>query len=643
MYSLLYIGDAGFACHTRFSGVAGGECIMMRRWTFAQRVGAGLSACLLAGLLLLGTLLSALLGHPLTEGAAPGALPQVLVAGLLGLAGVGALGFVLHRALAPLHARHEHSEQRLQLLMDGVTDYALCFLDRHGRVTAWNAGAARLSGWSEADVTGLDADRLYPEEEVAAGVPRAHRERAAREGRLLAEGWRVRRDGTRFWAETLLSALHDGRGRLRGFAQVTRDITERRRMERAQALFAEAGRVLQPLSGAREVGEALTRLCVPEVADACILFTAAEDGTVQPLAVACADDATHRLWEPLLRCPDDGEVGPSRVVRTGRSELLPEMDAARTPQALAGTTHGELLRTLGVTSALTVPLAVGSRVLGALCLLSTGSHRRFGEVDRAFMEELAARAALALDNARLLAEAQDALELIGVAAHDLGNPLSSLQLRLRRMRMLEGANTTTHDTRMRDGLAGAEMETRRLSRLVHNLLDLSRLSAGRMALDTEELDLAKLVREVVERHGDQAAAAGCPLTVCVDASATGAWDRQRLDRVVTNLVSNALKFGRGQPVEVRVHADADHARFTVKDAGIGISSEAQPRLFRRFQRVHGGGHHPGTGLGLYIVRQLVEAHGGSIHVQSRAGEGAAFTVELPRLPRVTSCASEARA
>jgi signal transduction histidine kinase len=164
-----------------------------------------------------------------------------------------------------------------------------------------------------------------------------------------------------------------------------------------------------------------------------------------------------------------------------------------------------------------------------------------------------------------------------------------------------------------------------------------------MVLDTEELDLAKLVREVVERHADQATAAGCAVSLCVDEGATGQWDRQRLDRVVTNLVSNALKFGRGQPVEVRVHADGEHARFTVKDAGIGISAEAQQRLFRRFQRVHGS-QHAGTGLGLYIVRQLVEAHGGTIHVQSRAGEGAEFTVELPRIPRATSCLpAEARA
>ncbi|NTX65075.1 PAS domain S-box protein [Myxococcus sp. CA051A] len=610
---------------------------MMRRWTFAQRVGAGVSACMLAGLLLLVTLLSAVHGLLTHTETTHVALRQALLAGCVGLAGVGALGFVLHHALAPLHARHEHSEQRLRLLMEAVTDYALCFLDPNGRVTAWNAGAERLTGWAEMDVTGGTLEPLHPEDAVAAGVHQAHLERAAREGRLLSEGWRVRRDGSRFWAETLLTALWDSRGHLRGFAEVTRDITERRRMERAQALFAEAGRVLQPLSGAREVGEALTRLCVPEVADACILFLPSADGQVRPQAVACADtQAASRMWEPLLRSPHGDEVGPHHVVCTGRVELLPEVDAERLPQPLEGTAHGELLRVLGVTSSLTVPLAVGPRVLGALCLLSTGA-RRYGQVDRAFMEELAARAALALDNARLLAETQGALELIGVAAHDLGNPLSSLQLRLRRLRLLD---VTAHEPRLRDGLLGVESEARRMGRLLHNLLDLSRLSAGHMTLDREDMDLAALVREVAERHAEQATAAGCALTVRIHEDDTsGQWDRLRLDRVVTNLLSNALKFGHGQPIDLSVHGDATHVRVTVKDAGLGIAPGDQQRLFRRFERVHGDGgpHHPGTGLGLYIAHQLVEAHGGSILLRSRIGEGAEFTIELPRTLQGRSC------
>jgi len=247
-------------------------------------------------------------------------------------------------------------------------------------------------------------------------------------------------------------------------------------------------------------------------------------------------------------------------------------------------------------------------------------------VDLALMEEFAGRAALAFDNARLLTEAKGALELLGVAAHDLGNPLWSLQLRLRRLRGLADGQ----DARLRDGLALAEQETRRLSQLVHNMLDLSRLSAGRLTLDAEELDLAQLAREVVERHAEHAQASGCTLTLSADTCVPGRWDKLRLDRVVTNLLTNAFKFGHGRPVDVRVEATPQGARLVVRDSGIGIAPEAQQRIFGRFERVQGAKAHAGFGLGLYIVRQLVEAHGGAIHVHSQLGEGAEFTVELPR-------------
>lgn len=576
-----------------------------------------------------------------TQESARGAHRLLLFTGLLGLLGVGALAVLLRRSLVPLYRSHRESEKRLRLLMEGVRDYALSFLDRDGRVSGWSAGAERMTGWTREEVAGRPVEELYPRGEAIAGQPRAHRERARREGRLLAEGWRVRRDGSHFWAETLLTPLFDERGELQGFAEVMRDMTERRRMERIQGLFAEAGRVLASTTDREALGHALVGLCVPEVADACVLFLPGEDGAARPSAVAHAEpDAERRLWELLLRRPTADECGPARVLETGRAELLPEVDFERLPRELREGCHGELLDALRVRSCLTVPLTVGSRVLGALCLLSTQPHRRYGGVDVALMEELAGRAALAMDNARLLTEAQGALELIGVAAHDLGNPLWSLQLRLRRLRGLANAR----DARLPDGLALAEQEARRINQLAHNLLDLSRLSAGRLTLDTEELDLAALVREVVERHADQAQAAGCDLTLHADAPVRGRWDKVRLDRVITNLVTNALKFGHGHPVEVRVEASGGSARLVVKDAGIGIAPEAQQRIFGRFERVQGPRGHAGFGLGLYIVRQLVEAHGGSIHVRSQLGEGAEFTVELPREARVPFRApAEARA
>jgi signal transduction histidine kinase len=231
--------------------------------------------------------------------------------------------------------------------------------------------------------------------------------------------------------------------------------------------------------------------------------------------------------------------------------------------------------------------------------------------------------ALARENARLRAEVQGAFELVGVAAHDLGNPLLALQLRLQRLRA-----QTRQDPRAQEGLALVEREARRMGLLVHDLLDLSRLSAGRLPLDLEELDLAALAREVAERFSDQATAAGSALVVHAPGPVRGRWDRQRMDRVATNLLSNALKFGQGHPVEVHVLADGDRVRLAVRDHGVGLPPDAQGRLFGRFERLGATGR-PGTGLGLYIVHQLVEAHGGTIHVSSRPGHGATFTIELP--------------
>lgn len=164
--------------------------------------------------------------------------------------------------------------------------------------------------------------------------------------------------------------------------------------------------------------------------------------------------------------------------------------------------------------------------------------------------------------------------------------------------------------------------------LVQDLLDLSRLSAGQLTLELEELDLAELTREVAERFTDQAAAVGSSVAVHARGPVLGHWDRQRLDRVTTNLLSNALKFGQGQPIEVHVLADGGQARLAVRDHGMGIPLEAQGRIFNRFERLGHTGR-PGSGLGLYIVHQLVEAHGGTVHVSSHPGRGATFTVELP--------------
>lgn len=558
------------------------------------------------------------------------ALALIITASLLGLLGMLCLVWVLTRKLRPLHHEVKASEQRFRLLVEGVKDYALYLLDARGRVQSWNPGAERIKGWKEEEVVGRRMDIFYTREEIAAGEPEKDLARAERDGRLRTENWRVRKDGTRFWAEVILTALRDERGELQGFAKVVRDITERHRVERTQRLFAEAGRIFNQLLEPDLTVAELARLMVPELAEGCVLFLISPGGRLVPRAINHASaDKERALWELLHRYPPTLEDarGVGKVVRTGNSERVEHVTEEVLRRIARDEGHLALLRRLELTSMLDVPISVGEQRAGALVLLSSVSGRHYAMSDQIFLEELAGRAALALDNARLFQEAQRALELIGVASHDLGNPLNAMQLLLARLRRVDPAR---EPERVRDGLMAAMRHGQRLGQLLHNLLDLSRLSSGKLALELARVDLAQLVREVVERHTEQAAEAGCPLRVEAESQVEGMWDPLRLERVVTNLLSNAMKFGRGQPVEVHLSQVGGRALLTVRDHGMGIPEEAQRRIFERFEREKSAGTHAGFGLGLYIVRQLVEAHGGTIRVQSTPGEGAAFIVELPR-------------
>ncbi|MCP3137028.1 ATP-binding protein [Pyxidicoccus xibeiensis] len=557
------------------------------------------------------------------------ALVLILLAAGLGLAVAAVLAWVLTRRLRPLQQEAESSARRFQFLVEGVQDYGLDLLDPEGRVVSWNPGAERMTGYRESEILGRSAAVFYPPE--AAGMHERDLERARRDGRLRTEGWRVRKDGTRFLAEVITTALYDRHGRLQGYAKISRDITERRRAERTQRLFAEAGRIFHQLLDPDLTVEELARMMVPEVADACLLYLLMPSGQLEPRAVThVIPERQAWLLEAVQRYPPrpDASHGAWQVLRTGRSELMGQVPREVLAHVVDGPEHLALMEKVGIYSYLAVPLQVGHQSRGVFVLLTSTPERQLTLTDQVFVEELAGRAALALDNARLFREAQEAVELIGVAAHDLGNPLNTLQLLLRRLHRMELA---AGGEKLRDGLGTALKQTQRLGQLLHNLLDLSRLSSGKLVLDVAPVDLAELTHEVVERFSEQAAEAGCKLMFDAELGLVGRWDRLRLDRVVTNLLSNALKFGKGHPVEVRVERlGSARARLRVSDEGVGIAPESQGRIFNRFERVpSSASQHAGFGLGLYIVRQLVEAHGGTIRVESVPGEGASFTVELP--------------
>ncbi len=214
-------------------------------------------------------------------------------------------------------------------------------------------------------------------------------------------------------------------------------------------------------------------------------------------------------------------------------------------------------------------------------------------------------------------------EFVSIASHELKTPLSPLILQVQMLQRWADAQSDERARLLRPRLALMERQVLRFSRLVNELLDVSRIEAGRLRLELETVDLSAVVREAAARL------ARPELAVEADGAVTGQWDQLRLEQVAINLLDNALKYGGGKPVTVRVTAEGDEAVLAVQDLGIGIAAADQPRLFGRFERGVGAQKIGGLGLGLYITRQIVTAHGGTIAFTSLPGEGTTFTVRLP--------------
>jgi signal transduction histidine kinase len=277
-----------------------------------------------------------------------------------------------------------------------------------------------------------------------------------------------------------------------------------------------------------------------------------------------------------------------------------------------------------VKSLLMVPIR-SSDPIGAIGSYWARRHRAT-EREIALVQTLANAAAIALANAEVM-RARDAF--LSIAAHELRTPLTSLELQLQSM--LRELERHPEHVFFKKKVLAASKASKRLTDLIERMLDVSRITVGKIAitLHPEEVDLAAVAAEVIERLREAQLNQGCALELGAASPVVGSWDRVRLEEIVTNLVSNACKYGRGQRVQVSVERRNGRALLAVADDGIGIAPEDLDRIFKPFERAVSNDNYGGLGLGLYIARRLIEAHGGTIRVASEQGRGSTFTVELP--------------
>ena len=554
------------------------------------------------------------------------------------------------------------SEERFRLLVESVKDYAIFMLDPNGKVASWNKGAQSIKGYQANEIIGQHFSKFYPPEDLAWDKPGWELEQTILAGRFEDEGWRLRKDGTRVWANVTITALRDERGILRGFAKVTHDMTDRKMAEEAirranatlekrvaqrisqLSFLAESSKLLSSSLDYEVTLQRVAQLVVPELANWCSVSVLEDTPEPRLVALAHVDPArvqwAHNLQQRLQsKYPFDpaAPTGLPHVLRTGQPELYPEITDEMIQAAAVDEELLTILQSLNIKSLMILPLVARDRVLGAMQLVSTNPDHLYTEEDLKFAQELAQRAAMAVDNARLYQDAQRAIsirnEFVSVAAHELKTPITSLrgftQLLMRRL----SGDALPDPAQLRQGLNQVNTQTNRLANLIGRLLDMSQLEAGKLVLTLEKTDIGQMLSNLVaaaqlrtDKH-----------TITLDAPEhlECILDPLRFEQVMTNLLDNAIKYSpEGGEIKLDLKilpGENDHQqniRLRVEDQGIGIAPESREKIFEPFFQGHARGY-AGLGLGLYISREIVELHGGTIGAEFGDTGGSTFIVTVP--------------
>ncbi|HZR00520.1 MAG TPA: response regulator [Chloroflexota bacterium] len=585
------------------------------------------------------------------------------------------------------------SEERARLIVEGALD-AVISMDADGRIIGWNRQAEAIFGWPRSEALGRRvSETIIPPRDRAAHESGVRRflttgERSILNRRVEVTG--LHRDGREIPLELAITALRVGGAP--AFSAFLRDVSERRQAE------AERARLLEAERAAREEAEAaqqrlavlaeasallgasldyktilrrIARLPVPRLADWCTVDVVDDDGGIRRVAAAHTDPAKERQVRGLLRRYPirlDEPRAVATVLRTGEPHVEADVSEEGLIAAARDARHLRILRSLRPRSALTVPLVARGRRLGALALTFGESGRRYTTADLPFVQDLAGRAALALDNARLYGEARAAeaalralnaelearvadrtaqlatavreleaasrakSEFLANMSHELRTPLNAI---IGFSELLIDARDDEDAAARTAYLQTIHASGQHLLALVNDILDLSKIEAGKMEVRLAPVAVAEVVAQALATVQPLAARKGIALFVAAEGAGEIVADEGRLTQILLNLLSNAVKFTpEGGRVTVEAVRLPDVVQVSVSDTGIGIAPEDHDRIFDEFQQVDGSAsrRQEGTGLGLALTRRLVELHGGRIWVESALGQGSRFHVTLPSRP-----------
>jgi PAS domain S-box-containing protein len=548
-----------------------------------------------------------------------------------------------NRELREAQGALEASRSRYADLYD-FAPVAYVSLDVDGRITEANLTACTLFHQHRVGLSGRTLDSLVVS---ADRVPLRQHLREGR-GQLDARALELRLLAGDTEVQLVTSSLRGSDGGFAGFRAAIVDITPIKRSEARLRFLADAAEKLAATFDYEASVAEVVRQAVPLVADVAFVDLVAENRQLSRVEIAFADPGKRALrptaLAPALVPPPGGESPQAQVLRTGQPILVTEATPAPLAGALAHGPGHELL-TQSARSLAFVPLVARGQSLGVLTLVMAESGRSYGGADLIYAQDLARRAAMAIDAARLYAVAQRAVrsrdELLSMVSHDLNNPLNSITL---------SASALAHSLRAGDPskaerhLAAIDRGAQRIQRLAADLLDLASLEAGRLAIVPSAHGIDALLDDALAAFAPLVADKELVLTVERPEHLAGRevrCDRERVLQILGNLVGNATKFTpRGGRLVLRLEVDEHAVGFSVRDSGPGIAPEHLPHIFERYWQLDAN-HKLGRGLGLFIAKGLVEAHGGTISVDSVVGEGTTVSFRLPQVPRQVEPEAEA--